>query len=189
MPVRISKVYTRQGDLGETRLGGGQKVGKDSPRIAAYGTVDELNSVIGVVLCFDPCDEVRQALVQIQHELFVLGGDLCVLEEDKGKWEMPSVREEHVSALERLIDSLNEELEPLQEFILPGGTRAAAFLHQARTVCRRAERHVVELSRAEKVGPVVIKYLNRLSDALFVLARYDNHKAGVEEVYWKREGT
>ncbi len=187
MPVRISKVYTRQGDQGETRLGGGQKVAKDSPRIAAYGTVDELNSAIGLALAFDPCPEVREPLQRIQHELFVLGGDLCVLEEDKGKWSMRVIEQRHVDDLERLMDRLNKELKPLEEFILPGGTRAAASLHLARTICRRAERQVVALARAEPVGAVVIKYLNRLSDALFVLARYENHAAGVADVYWKKE--
>ena len=188
MPVRISKVYTRQGDQGETRLGGGQKVAKDSPRIAAYGTVDEVNSVVGIVLAYAPCPAVRDALVRIQHELFVLGGDLCVLEEDKGKWSMPTIEQRHIDALEQLMDRLNSELKPLKEFILPGGTQAAAFLHQARTVCRRAERLAVSLARSEPVGPLVVKYLNRLSDALFVLARYENHQAGVEDVYWKKEG-
>jgi cob(I)alamin adenosyltransferase len=188
MPVRISRVYTRQGDKGETRLGGGQKVPKDSARIAAYGTVDELNSVIGIVLAFGPCPAVREALVRIQHELFVLGGDLCVLEEDKGKWSMPTIEQRHIDALEQLMDRLNSELKPLEEFILPGGTQTAVFLHQARTVCRRAERLVVSLARKEDLGPFVLPYLNRLSDALFVLARYENHTTGVEDVYWKKEG-
>ena len=186
MSLRITKVYTRQGDQGETRLGGGQKVSKDSSRIEAYGTVDELNSVIGIALTFDPTEKVREALTKIQHELFTLGGDLCILEEDKNKWDMAIIQAEHVETLEKLMDELNKELKPLEEFILPGGTRAASFLHQARCVCRRAERLVVQLSRKEKMGPDVLKYLNRLSDALFVLARYENLKNGVEDVYWKK---
>ncbi|MFQ5770840.1 MAG: cob(I)yrinic acid a,c-diamide adenosyltransferase [bacterium] len=189
MSLRITKVYTRKGDQGETRLGGGQKVPKDSPRIEAYGTVDELNSVIGIALAFEPVDRVREALTQIQHELFTLGGDLSVLEKDKQKWEMPVIEPAHVEALEKLMDDLNKELKPLEEFILPGGTKAAAFLHQARCVCRRAERLVVQLSKDEKIGQNVLKYLNRLSDALFVLARYENFKKGVEDVYWKRQTT
>jgi cob(I)alamin adenosyltransferase len=187
MSLRITKVYTRQGDEGETRLGGGQKVPKDSPRIAAYGTVDELNAIIGVTLAFEPTEKVREALTQIQHELFTLGGDLCVLEEDKKQRNMAVIEEVHVKALEKLMDELNKELKPLEEFILPGGTPAAAFLHQARCVCRRAERQLVTLSRQEKTGQNVLKYLNRLSDALFVLARYENLKKGVEEVYWGKK--
>lgn len=115
-----------------------------------------------------------------------MAGDLCILEEDKKKWDMAIIQAEHVEALEKLMDELNKELKPLEEFILPGGTRAASFLHQARCVCRRAERLVVQLSRTEKIGPDVLKYLNRLSDALFVLARYENLENGVEDVYWKK---
>jgi len=184
--MRITKVYTRQGDDGETRLGGGQKVPKDSVRIKTYGTVDELNSVIGIALAFDPAAEIREALIQIQHDLFTLGGDLCVLEEDKHKWPMKTIKAADVEALEKLMDRLNEDLQPLEDFILPGGTKVAAFLHQARCVCRRAERLAVELSRHEKIGENVIKYLNRLSDALFVLARYENFRRGVDDVYWKK---
>ncbi len=187
MKLRITKVYTRQGDKGETRLGGGQKISKDSPRIHAYGTVDELNSVIGVAQTSNPAPEVRDALTKIQHELFTLGGDLCVLEEDKQKWDMQVIESDQVSELEQLVDTLNDELKPLEDFILPGGTQAAAILHQARCVCRRAERRVVELSRQEKIGEHVLKYLNRLSDTLFVLARYENYKHGVEDVYWQKK--
>lgn len=186
MSLRITKVYTRQGDQGEARLGGGQKVPKDSLRIKTYGTVDELNSVIGIALAFDPMDRVREALTTIQHELFTLGGDLCVLEQDKAKRDMPVIETAHVEALEKLMDDLNKELKPLEEFILPGGTKVATFLHQARCVCRRAERLVVRLSRNEKIGQNVLKYLNRLSDALFVLARYENFKKRVEDVYWMK---
>lgn len=186
MALRITKVYTRQGDTGKTRLGGGQQVPKDAARIETYGTVDELNAVIGLAVAFDPDATVREALNRVQHQLFTLGGDLCILEEDKAKWSIPVIEEHHVTELEKLMDRLNEALQPLEEFILPGGTRAAAFLHQARCVCRRAERLAVRLSREEPIGQHVIKYLNRLSDALFVLARYENFKKGVEDVYWEK---
>lgn len=184
--MRITKVYTKQGDAGETRLGGGQKISKASTRIQAYGTVDELNSVIGVALSFDMPEVIREALTKIQHELFTLGGDLCVLEEDKQKWEMTVIEAKHVTNLETLMDQLNEELKPLEDFILPGGTQVAAFLHQARCICRRAERHAVLLAKEEPIGAHVMPYLNRLSDALFVLARYQNFKSRVEDVYWKK---
>ena len=186
MGLRITKVYTRQGDDGETRLGGGQIVSKDSMRIHAYGTVDELNSTIGAAIAFKPASPVAQALIKIQHELFTLGGDLCILEVDKKKWEMKTIAATHVDDLEKLMDRLNEELKPLEEFILPGGTRVAAFLHQARCICRRAERWAIRLSREEKVGKNVVKYLNRLSDALFVLARYENFKLGIDDVFWEK---
>jgi cob(I)alamin adenosyltransferase len=186
MALRITKVYTRQGDGGETRLGGGQKVSKNSARIKTYGTVDELNSVIGIALAFEPTPTIKEALMNIQHQLFTLGGELSVLEEDKQKWQMKVIESAHVEDLERLMDTLNAELQPLEDFILPGGTKAAAFLHQARCVCRRAERLAVELSKQEKIGEQVIKYLNRLSDALFVLARYENFKSGVSDIYWQK---
>ncbi|RMF65879.1 MAG: cob(I)yrinic acid a,c-diamide adenosyltransferase [Calditrichaeota bacterium] len=187
MGFRITKVYTRQGDDGTTRLGGGQVVDKDHVRIEAYGTVDELNSTIGIALAFTPADKVKHALTRIQHELFTLGGDLCVLEEDKDKFKMKGIEPRHVTALENLIDELNGELQPLQEFILPGGGKVAAFLHQARCVCRRAERLLVSLGKLEEVNPQALKYLNRLSDALFVLARYQNFSQGTEDVYWQKE--
>jgi len=181
---RITRVYTRTGDDGTTGLGGGQRVPKDSARIAAYGTVDELSSVIGVAgaLGLDP--KLAAALGRIQNELFNVGSDLCILEEDKAAMPVPVVEERHVEALERLMDELQSELTPLENFILPGGTPGAAQLHVARTVCRRAEREVIHLSRQEPVGPWVVRYLNRLSDALFVMARYENLKRGVPDVLW-----
>ncbi len=185
--MRITKVYTKQGDKGTTRLGGGQAVGKDSLRIRAYGTVDELNSCIGLALSFEPAPRVATALTQIQHQLFTVGGDLCVLEADKKKWGTKGVDEQSVAALETLIDELNGSLKPLEEFILPGGTRVAAFLHVARCVCRRAESLAVELAAAGEIGPCVIKYLNRLSDALFVLARFENLEKGGGDVYWEKD--
>ena len=181
---RITKIYTRKGDAGMTRLGGGQKVGKDSPRIEAYGTVDELNSVIGASIAAGLDETLATGLASIQNDLFHLGSDLCIREEDKKKLPVPSIEARHVEALEKLIDRLSSEVGPLENFILPGGSPGAAWLHVARTVCRRAERQVVTLSKQEPVGPQVVKYLNRLSDALFVMARYENKAKGVEDVLW-----
>jgi cob(I)alamin adenosyltransferase len=181
---RITRVYTRSGDDGTTGLGGGQRVAKDSLRIAAYGTVDELNSHIGVAVAAGVNEMLRDTLASIQNELFHLGSDLCILEEDKAKMPVPRIEERHVLALETLMDRLSEELSPLENFVLPGGTAAAAQLHVARTVCRRAERLVIALSRKEAVGPFTVKYLNRLSDALFVMARHENKRRGVPDVLW-----
>jgi cob(I)alamin adenosyltransferase len=181
---RITKVYTRTGDDGTTSLGGGQRVAKDTPRIEAYGTVDELNSAIGVALASGVNEAIAGPLRTIQNELFHLGSDLCILEEDKAKLPVPRIEERHVAALEKLMDRLSEELPPLENFVLPGGTAGAAQLHVARTVCRRAERLLVALARAEAVGPFTVRYLNRLSDALFVMARHENRRRGVPDVLW-----
>ena len=181
---RITKVYTRTGDDGTTGLGGGQRVAKDSPRIAAYGAVDELNSAIGMALASDLEPRTTGELTRVQNELFHLGSDLCVLEEDKGKMPVPTIEDRHVKALEETLDELTAELEPLQNFILPGGTEPSARLHTARTVCRRAERCLVTLADVESVGPYTLRYLNRLSDALFVMARYENFSKGVADVFW-----
>ncbi len=178
MGHRLSKIYTRTGDDGTTGLGDGTRVQKDSARVEAYGTVDELNSVVGLLLCEPLGDEVRTALTRIQHTLFDLGGELCI----------PGRRvliEAQVTALENLLDRLNAALAPLKEFILPGGTRAAALCHVARTVCRRAERRVCTLARSEPVPPVTLKYLNRLSDLLFVMARAINRTANVPDTLWQ----
>jgi cob(I)alamin adenosyltransferase len=181
---RITRVYTRTGDDGSTGLGGGQRVPKDSPRIEAYGTVDELSSGIGVAIALGLDARLASALAGIQNELFNVGSDLCILEDDKAKMPVPVVEQRHVDALERLMDELQGELTPLDNFILPGGAPGAAQLHVARTVCRRAEREVIHLSRQEAIGPWVVRYLNRLSDALFVMARYENHKRGGRDVLW-----
>jgi cob(I)alamin adenosyltransferase len=181
---RITKVYTRTGDDGTTGLGGGQRVGKDTLRIEAYGTVDELNSVLGVALASGLNADVAGPLGAIQNELFHLGSDLCILEEDKAKTPVPRIEERHVVALETLMDRLSEQLPPLENFILPGGTAGSAHLHVARTVCRRAERLVVALSRTEAVGAWTVRYLNRLSDALFVMARHENNRRGAPDVLW-----
>ncbi len=181
---RITKVYTRTGDRGTTGLGGGQRVAKDSPRVAAYGTVDELASTLGVALAGDLDPHLAAPLTRAQNDLFHLGSDLCILEEDKARLEVPQIEERHVVALERLMDELSQELAPLENFILPGGSPGAARLHLARAVCRRAEREVIALSRDEAIGTWVVRYLNRLSDALFVMARYENRARGVGDVLW-----
>lgn len=182
--MRITKVYTRVGDGGDTYLGGGQKVPKDSPRIEAYGTVDELNSQIGLVLSTGVNDEIAAPLRSIQNDLFHLGSDLCIPEAEKERRPVPSIEERHITGLENLMDRLSRELAPLENFILPGGSPGAAQLHVARTVCRRAERLVVTLARLEPVGAQTVSYLNRLSDALFVMARYENKKKQVPDVLW-----
>ena len=181
---RITRVYTRTGDDGTTALGGGQRVDKASLRIRAYGSVDELNSVIGTALACGLDGSIAAELSRVQNELFHLGSDLCILEEDKKKMPVPVIEPRHVSALEVVMDRLSEELSPLENFILPGGTTGAAQLHLARTVCRRAERELVALASEEDVNPLTIEYLNRLSDALFVMARYENLKKEVADVLW-----
>jgi cob(I)alamin adenosyltransferase len=181
---RLTTIYTRKGDEGETSLGGGQRVPKDSARVAAYGTVDELNSAVGVALAHGLSPRLMETLTVIQNELFHLGSDLAFREEDKQASQLPQVEERHVQKLEELIDELNEVVGPLQNFILPGGSIGAAHLHAARTICRRAERDVLALSRAEPIGPWVMAYLNRLSDLLFVMARYENKQRGIAEPLW-----
>jgi cob(I)alamin adenosyltransferase len=181
---RITKVYTRTGDDGTTSLGGGQRLAKDAPRIEAYGVVDELNSVVGAVLAEGLAEPLAGWLRSIQNDLFHLGSDLCILEEDKERLPVPRIEERHVVALERWIDELGATLPPLENFILPGGARGASWLHLARTVCRRAERRLVALGRAESIGQSTIRYLNRLSDLLFVMARAENDRRGVADVLW-----
>jgi cob(I)alamin adenosyltransferase len=187
MTMRLTRIYTRTGDGGETGLGGGQRVAKDSPRIEAYGTVDELNSTLGlaIVKCEDA--QIREQLTAMQHRLFDVGSDLCVLDEDKQKYGMPPFPKEEVDLLETIMDEAQKELAPLEEFLLPGGTECASILHIARCVCRRAERLCVTLRKSEPIGPNVIPYLNRLSDALFVLARLANKRAGVADVLWQKK--
>ncbi|HTU98999.1 MAG TPA: cob(I)yrinic acid a,c-diamide adenosyltransferase [Luteitalea sp.] len=181
---RLTRIYTRKGDDGTTGLGGGQRVAKDAARVATYGTVDELNAAIGVALSHGLAPRLAAVLPTIQNELFHLGSDLCFLEEDKTKFNLPQVAARHVEALERLIDELNDVVGPLENFVLPGGTSGAAALHVARTVCRRAERDAITLGRQEPIGPFVIAYLNRLSDALFVMSRYENHQRSIPEPTW-----
>jgi cob(I)alamin adenosyltransferase len=182
---RLTRIYTRKGDDGTTGLGGGQRIAKDSLRVATYGTVDELNSAIGVALATGLVPRLFEALRVIQNELFHLGSDLCFLEGDKRAFSIPQIEARHVEALERLMDELNEIVGPVENFIMPGGAPGAAHLHVARTVCRRAEREAIALARGETIGTFVIPYLNRLSDALFIMARYENHQRGVAEPQWE----
>jgi cob(I)alamin adenosyltransferase len=179
MGHRLSKIYTRTGDAGTTGLGDGSRAPKDAPRIAAIGEVDELNAILGVLLCETLPEEIATLLTGIQHDLFDLGGELSVPGGQFLKASQPG-------RLEAAIDRYNGELAPLKEFILPGGTRAAALAHQARTVCRRAERAVVALAREEAVSEPGRQYLNRLSDLLFVLARWINKQAGCGDVLWQK---
>ena len=180
MGNRLSKIYTRTGDDGTTGLGDGSRTDKDSLRVEAYGTVDEANSVIGVVLAVDGVPKgIRQSLMQVQHDLFDLGGELCI----PGH---AAVETAFVQRLEDTLDALNEGLPPLKDFILPGGGEAAAACHVARTVVRRAERRVISLARTESVRGEVIEYLNRLSDLLFVIARVLARAESGQEVLWDR---
>ena len=181
---RITRVYTRTGDDGTTGLGGGQRVSKGSPRVAAYGTVDELNSLIGVAMATGLEGELVSELSRIQNELFHLGSDLCFLEEDKDRAAVPGIEERHITNLEELMDRLSSEVPPLENFVLPGGSAGAADLHVARTCCRRAERELVQLAEQERVGAYAVRYLNRLSDALFVMARFENCRKGIQEPIW-----
>ncbi|MBT3228885.1 MAG: cob(I)yrinic acid a,c-diamide adenosyltransferase [Candidatus Marinimicrobia bacterium] len=178
--MRLTKIYTRSGDQGKTRLANGDEVSKDSLRVSAYGDVDELNSIIGLVLTQDPDIKLVQILSHIQHTLFDLGGELA-----SAGMITDLVTQQHILDLEQHIDDLNVELPALEEFILPGGTKSAATLHLARTVCRRAERVIIALAQSDDVAPEIIKYMNRLSDLLFVMARFENHRSGNQEVYWK----
>lgn len=197
MAIRINRVYTRTGDKGTTHLVGGAEVAKDSPRIEAFGTVDELNAILGLARTFneqvlasgatgpagDAARELEGILMGLQNELFDLGSQLAT---PPGS-EYPGmlvVGDAEVAALEKCIDRCQEDLKPLESFILPGGGTVAAFLHQARTVCRRAERRVIELAHVETIDGGAIRYLNRLSDLLFVMARVANVRAGVAEIEW-----
>lgn len=180
MGKRLTRIYTKTGDQGSTGLGDGSRVEKDHVRVEAYGTVDELNAAIGLLLSDEIPEDIAEILIEVQHDLFDLGGELCI----------PGhalLKDERVEALERSLDTLNAELPALEEFILPGGTRSSALCHLARTVCRRAERRVVALARKEQVGAAAIRYLNRLSDLLFVTARSLNKRNGRSDVLWDRK--
>ena len=191
---RLTKNYTKSGDTGKTGLVGGRRVSKDSVRLWACGTVEELNSVIGLARAVgtaEPCQrkaagrKLDTVLAGIQNDLLSLGAELATLQKDFRKGT-PRISSKQVMALEKLIDELNVTLGPLQEFILPAGCRTAGALHLARTVCRRTERCCVRLARKEKIGDHVLPYLNRLGDALFVLARWANYTRGIRETYWKK---
>ncbi len=181
MGNRLSKIYTRTGDDGTTGLGDGSRIAKNSLRVNALGDVDELNAVLGI-LQTEPLEASIHAVIEtIQHDLFDMGGELC----------MPGytlVKPERVAALEAQLDIWNDDLAPLKEFILPGGSRAAAYCHLARTVCRRAERAIYALDEKESLNPCILQYINRLSDMLFVLCRVLNKYAGVNDVLWRNPG-
>ena len=180
MANRLSKITTRTGDAGETGLGDGSRVGKDAARVQALGDIDECNSAIGLMLTEDVPGEIRAALNDVQHDMFDLGGEICIPGHT-------ALKAEHVARLDALLARFNRDLPPLKEFILPGGSRAAAAAHLARTVCRRAERSVVALGRNEPVSEAARQYLNRLSDLLFVLGRVLNRHAGRGDVQWRHE--
>jgi cob(I)alamin adenosyltransferase len=193
MAVRINRVYTRTGDRGETALVGGKRVPKDSLRIEAYGTIDELNSTVGLARVFNEenleAGEAHQfldeVLCRLQDELFDLGSELATPPESF-RPGMYQVSESEIDRLEKLIDKCQEDLEPLNSFILPGGGRIGAYLHQCRTVCRRAERDILRLSREQEINRYVIKYVNRLSDLFFVLSRWIAKQTGEQEYLWQR---
>ena len=178
MGYRLSKIYTRTGDDGTTGLGDGSRVTKISQRIESIGAVDELNSVIGLLLTQDLPEDIRSNLTDVQHDLFDLGGELSI----PGR---AAITEDQVGRLENALDELNADLPPLKEFILPGGTGAAAICHLARAVCRRSEREVIRLGETEEISTATKKYLNRLSDLLFVVARALNRHAGRGDVLWQ----
>ena len=181
MGNRLSKIYTRTGDDGTTGLGDGSRVAKDSTRVEAYGTVDEANSAIGIVLAADAMpDAIRTCLMEVQHDLFELGGELCIPGHS-------AVTEAYIERLEDDLDGFNEDLPRLKEFILPGGGQAAAACHLARAIVRRAERQVLSRASVEDARPEVVKYLNRLSDLLFVVARVLARAESAQEVLWDRE--
>ena len=189
--MRITKVYTKTGDGGKTRLAGGQEIDKDAVRVEAYGTVDELNSLLGLTRAFnkDQMGEIsirlEERLKWVQNKLFDIGG-LLATPSGQEFTNMPQVTDRHVARLEEWIDGCQEDLAPLKEFLLPGGGKVSGFLHQARTVCRRAERACVRLSHEESMNPQIIPFLNRLSDALFVFARWIAHHQGEPEFLWDR---
>ena len=189
--VSITKVYTKSGDGGQTGLVGGRRISKTHPRIEAYGTVDELMSVIGIARCFNSQKESSQRrdkleiiLQTIQQKLFDIGSELATYPGDEYAGQV-KVQMQEVAWLEEVIDAMNEELTPLKSFILPGGSSLNAFLHQARTVCRRAERHVLALREQETIGPAIVPFLNRLSDALFVFGRWVSSTMGESEILWE----
>ncbi len=184
MPI-LNRIYTRKGDGGTTSLGGGQRAPKDSLRVRAYGAVDELNSALGAAAAAGLCARLAELLPVLQSQLFSLGSDLCFLDGDPARRNILPVQAEQVQQLERWIDEMAASVGPLTNFVLPGGAPGAAQLHVARTVCRRAERDVLALSREEAISPQILPYLNRLSDLLFVMARFENRARGVAESQWQ----
>ena len=181
---KLTKIYTRTGDDGTTALGTRSRVSKDARRVSAFGDVDELNSLLGLALAGGLCPKLAAVIPSIQHELFNLGAELAFPAEDGEVALVPGIASRHVENLEQMIDELNADIGPLENFILPGGSPGAAHLQVARAVCRRAERNIVTLARGETIGDHVLRYINRLSDALFVMARFENRARNVEEPIW-----
>ncbi len=181
------KIYTKTGDSGNTSLFGGKRVDKDNQRIEAYGTLDELNSVIGLILVEKVNDKTRKILTILQQSLFVIGSELATPSDVQSKAIRPLTNEE-ISVLENYIDEIDADLPSLKNFIIPGGTKSASLLHFARTVCRRAERRIVEIDKSENISKNIIAYINRLSDLLFVIARYENYVTSTPETEWKPRG-
>lgn len=181
------KIYTKTGDSGNTSLFGGKRVEKDNQRIEAYGTLDELNSVIGLILVEKVNDKTRKILTILQQSLFVIGSELATPSDVQSKAIRPLTNEE-ISVLENYIDEIDADLPSLKNFIIPGGTKSASLLHFARTVCRRAERRIVEIDKSENISKNIIAYINRLSDLLFVIARYENYVTSTPETEWKPRG-
>jgi cob(I)alamin adenosyltransferase len=182
---RLTKIYTRTGDDGTTALGSKQRVPKDSLRVSAYGTVDELNSLIGLALAQGLSPRLAETLPRIQNQLFNLGAELSFPPDEGKEFKIPQIEARHIEWLEKLIDELNAVVGPLENFILPGGVPGAAALQVARAVCRRAERRVVRLGREDTVRPEALAYLNRLSDLLFVMGRYENKQTGIADQLWQ----
>ncbi|MGD8778266.1 MAG: cob(I)yrinic acid a,c-diamide adenosyltransferase [Ignavibacteria bacterium] len=179
------KIYTKTGDKGETSLFGGQRVSKDNLRIEAYGTVDELNAYLGQAVAVSKSEAIKKVLYKIQNELFTVGADLATPKDKNIKKEIPRVNEKMVEGLENLIDEFDSKLPSLKNFVLPGGSLGASNLHIARTICRKIERRIVTLSNEENIGEYILKYLNRLSDLLFILARYENLESNTPDITWQ----
>jgi len=185
--MRITRVTTKTGDKGQTNLAGGQVVSKSNLRVRAFGEIDELNTCLGLVLADQILPATREILAPVQHQLFVVGGELAFAPEDAGKYPINQISEWDVELIEASVNLVNETLEPLKEFVLPGGFHSTVVCHLARTVCRRAERSIVALNAIEPVNPQIIRFVNRLSDLLFVLARSENVGHGIPEVTWERK--
>lgn len=181
----MTRIYTRTGDDGTTSLGSRERVNKDNQRVATYGDVDELNSMIGLALALEVDSRIAEMLTRVQNELFNLGTVLAYPYLINQKPKLPTITEEHISLLEADIDGLSAATGPLKNFILPGGSPSASALHVSRAICRRVERSIVTLSGIESVDEIVVRYINRLSDALFVMARYENMKKGADETIWE----
>ena len=186
--IKIDKVYTKGGDKGKTSLGNGERVDKSSTRVEAFGTVDEANAILGL-LKMEITSVHKKTINRIQNDLFDLGADLCIPEAKSLKYPPLRISEKHVELLERDIDLINKNLDPLESFVLPGGSYTSSYVHLARTVVRRAERRIIELAKKENINPITIKYINRLSDLLFVLARIENKEKNIEDILWKPSTT